>query len=226
MWELPPGPPNDEDMLRARAEALAGYTLREVAARFGWRVPVDLRRHKGWIGNLVELALGATAGSRPVPDFPELGIELKTLPVQADGSPRESTFVCTARLGGLDVPWEESWVRKKLSRVLWMPVVGGGPPGERVLGGPFLWSPGPEAEALLRADWDELTEIVGRGELDQLTGRRGKALQLRPKGATAADSSWMLDADGEWARVTDRAFYLRASFTRKLVRSVLRVDNS
>ena len=124
MWELPPGPPTDEDMLRARAEALAGYTLSEVAARFGWRVPVDLRRHKGWIGNLVELALGASAGSRPVPDFPELGIELKTLPVQADGSPRESTFVCTAPLGGLDVPWAESWVRKKLSRVLWMPVVG------------------------------------------------------------------------------------------------------
>lgn len=209
--------------LQQRADALAGWTLGEIGARFGWRAPPDLRRHKGWIGNLVELALGATAGSRALPDFPELGIELKTIPVDARGVPRQSTFVCTAPLGDLGDDWSTSWVRKKLARVLWLPILGDGPPGERMVGGAVMWSPDAEEEARLREDWHHLVELVVRGELDQVTGHRGEVLQLRPKGQSAADTSWVLDSEGEWVRAQDRAFYLRPSFTAALLRRALRL---
>lgn len=49
---------------------------------------------------LLELYLGAMAGSKPEQDFPELGIELKTIPVDAAGKPLETTFVCVAPLTG------------------------------------------------------------------------------------------------------------------------------
>jgi len=152
MPEFRPSPPHTVDELFARADKLAAHPLAHVAERFGIPVPKDLRRAKGWIGQLLETALGATAKSRPEPDFPHLGVELKTLPVTPEGAPRESTYVCTAPLdGSAGARWEDSWVCHKLSCVLWIPVVGAGsvPVGERVIGSPLLWRPSPEEDAAL-----------------------------------------------------------------------------
>jgi DNA mismatch repair protein MutH len=218
-------PPRDEDELLRRARALAGRTVAELAARLDRPVPADLRRAKGFVGQLIEDLLGATAGSRAEPDFPHLGVELKTLPVDAAGRPRESTYVCTLPLDGtLAASWEASWVRRKLARVLWVPVVvGDGPPGERVVGTPVLWSPSPEEEATLRADWEELATIVALGELWDLHGRHGAALQVRPKAASSSELSWVLGEEGAWVRDVGRGFYLRPAFTAALIAARLRM---
>lgn len=213
MTAFPP-PPRDEAELAERARALAGQTLAEVAATVGMPVPPDLRRAKGWPGRVLEVALGATAGSRAEPDFPHLHVELKSLPVDARGRPAEGTYVCTAPLDpGALGSWETSWVRDKLRRVLWIPLVGGGPPGDRVVGSPFFWTPDEAEEASLRADWEELAALVALGHLWQIDGRRGKVLQLRPKAADGSSTVLALDEDGEWVRDTPRGFYLRPSFT-------------
>ena len=168
--------------------------------------------------------LGATAGSRAEPDFPHLGVELKTLPVDATGKPLETTYVCTARLDGtLARRWEDSWVRHKLACVLWVPIVGTGVLGERLVGAPILWKPDPDEEAQLREDWTAIAEAIALGEAWQLEARRGVALQLRPKAARASDSTWMVDDEGEWARVNPRGFYLRTSFTREILARRLRI---
>lgn len=96
---LPP-PPENERQLFERAQALAGFSFGELAARAQLPIPKDLKRDKGWVGMLLELYLGAMAGSKPEQDFPELGIELKTIPVDAAGKPLETTFVCVAPLTG------------------------------------------------------------------------------------------------------------------------------
>ena len=74
-------PPESEEALLKRAMNLAGKTLSEVANQYKIDVPNNLRREKGWIGLLLEHALGATAGSKPVPDFPELGIKIQNDPI-------------------------------------------------------------------------------------------------------------------------------------------------
>jgi len=217
------GPPADEPTLVARIDALSGMTLAELAAGLGANVPADLARNKGWIGQLLEAALGATASSRPVPDFEALGIELKTLPVDARGHPRESTFVCSAPLdGSLASCWAESRVRKKLARVLWVPIAGDGSPAERVIGQGVLWSPSPAEEAVLRADWEELAGLLALGEHWQVDGRRGVALQLRPKAAHGGSLTWTLGEEGDWVREGPRGFYLRPSFTEAMLRARLR----
>lgn len=215
----PSPPPVSELELLERAERLAGRTLAWVAGQVDAPVPEDLRRNKGWIGQVVEAALGATAGNRAEPDFPHLHVELKTLPVTTDGRCRESTYVCTAPLmGSIEPDWERSWVRRKLSRVLWLPIVGAEAPGTRVVGSPLLWSPSDEEEGLLRADWEELTALIAAGELWQIDARRGRALQIRPKAASRDELVWTLDDDGHWVRENPRGFYLRPTFTAGLLR--------
>ncbi len=212
----PPPPPRDEAELLARARDLAGLSLGRLAADRRIVVPADLRRAKGWAGQVLEQALGATASSRALPDFPDLGVELKSIPVDPAGCPRESTYVCTAPLdGSMPRHWPDSWVCKKLRRVLWIPLVtpAGSSPAERLVGSPVLWTPDADEAGVLQADYEELTELIDMGQIWQLDARRGRALQLRPKGAHSDHLVWALDEEGEWVRTSPRGFYLRARFT-------------
>lgn len=214
-------PPATELELLTRAQALAGMTLAELAQRCELPVPPDLRRAKGFVGGLVERLLGASAGSRAVPDFPELEIELKTLPVDRAGAPLESTFVCTIPLVEIgDVEWAASRVRRKLAHVLWMPVQGDRdiPVGERRLGQPLMYRLTEEDEAQLRSDWEELAGLIGRGHVESLTGHLGRFLQIRPKAAHSRARRLGFDADGVPFAALPRGFYLRASFTGALLK--------
>lgn len=117
--------PKTTKELLSRAQAIAGLSFGELAIQLGIAVPPDLKRDKGWVGMLLETALGATAGSKAEQDFRHLGIELKTLPINAQGYPLETTFVSLAPLiQNSGVNWQNSHVRHKLSRVLWIPVEG------------------------------------------------------------------------------------------------------
>ncbi|VTP66363.1 Methyl-directed mismatch repair protein [Serratia rubidaea] len=193
---LPP-PPENEQQLLERAQRLAGYTLGELAARAQIAIPANLKRDKGWVGMLLELYLGAMAGSKPEQDFPELGIELKTIPIDAAGKPLETTFVCVAPLtGNSGVTWQSSHVRHKLARVLWIPVEGERqiPLAQRRIGSPLLWSPSEEEDEMLRRDWEELMDLIVLGHVERITARHGEVLQLRPK---AANSKALTEAIGE-----------------------------
>ena len=206
--------PTSEVELMHRADALAGRSLADIAGEHAWAVPPDLKRHKGWIGDLVERGLGVQGAGYAGPDIPELGVEIKTIPVDERGKPRESSWVCKAPMERLALgSWMDSPVRKKLARVLWVPVLGEGAPAGRRIGAPLLWSPSAEQEELLAEDWHLLAELIGEGEVWQWKAHHGKALQVRPKAARGDDWVWVLDTEGEWVRTSPLGFYLRARFT-------------
>jgi DNA mismatch repair protein MutH len=137
--------PRSESELLARAERLRGRSAASIAAELG--LPDDFAgvRAKGKIGTLVERALGAEGGSAATWDFPSVRVELKTIPVEAGGVPRESTYVCTVSLADAErAEWVSSWARAKLSRVLWIPVTRGDAADPAIrIGDPRLWSPSP-----------------------------------------------------------------------------------
>lgn len=203
-----------------QANRLAGYSLSELAALAGLPIPPDLRRDKGWIGILLELWLGASAGSKPEQDFAAIGVELKTIPIDRSGRPLETTFVCVAPLtGNSGVVWETSHVRHKLRRVLWVPVEGERtiPLGERRIGTPLLWSPSEEEEEQLRRDWEELMDLIVLGQVERITARHGEVLQLRPKAANSRALTEAVGAHGEPILTLPRGFYLKKPFTAALL---------
>lgn len=218
-----PTRPNSIDELFARASSLAGQRFGELAAQADLTIPKDLRRDKGWVGMMLEHYLGATAGSKPTQDFPELGIELKTLPVDAMGKPLETTFVCVAPLKDIaGVSWQQSNVRNKLQCVLWLPVDGRReiPLAERVVGSAFIWQPTAAQEQILQRDWEEHMDRIALGKVEEITARQGQAIQIRPK---AADGSALTDAigpDGTLIQVRPRGFYLKKSFTEQIIEQV------
>ncbi|WP_172728959.1 DNA mismatch repair endonuclease MutH [Kluyvera cryocrescens] len=215
-----PSSPKTQAELLAQAQRLAGYSLGELAAMAGIVTPKDLKRDKGWIGILLEIWLGASAGSKPEQDFAALDVELKTIPIDAAGRPLETTFVCVAPLtGNSGVTWENSHVRHKLKRVLWIPVEGERaiPLAERRVGSPLLWTPSAEEEHQLRMDWEELMDLIVLGKVERITARHGEVLQLRPKAANSKALTEAIGAQGERIMTLPRGFYLKKNFTAALL---------
>ena len=218
--------PQNLEQLLSQAQSIAGLTFGELADELYIPVPPDLKRDKGWVGMLLERALGATAGSKAEQDFSHLGVELKTLPINAEGYPLETTFVSLAPLvQNSGVKWENSHVRHKLSCVLWMPIEGSRhiPLRERHIGAPILWKPTAEQERQLKQDWEELMDLIVLGKLEKITARIGEVMQLRPKGANSRAVTKGIGKNGEIIDTLPLGFYLRKEFTAQILKAFLDV---
>ena len=209
--------PSDAHELLGRARALEGVALSELSRMTGSAEQVQ-RAGKGRVGRLIERALGASNDSEAGPDFPALGIELKTLPIDLTGRVRESTFVCRLSLREAErLDFEASPLLAKLQHVLWVPIVFAAR-GARV-GRAFSWRPSNEQRAALRADYDDLVGMIAIGKIEALDARLGRWLQVRPKAAHGRARTRSFNEDGEPLWTMPRGFYLRARFTTELLRT-------
>lgn len=216
-------PPLTLAELLERAHQMAGISLGQIAVQRNISVPSDLKRDKGWVGQLIEMELGATAGSKPEQDFLHLGVELKTIPIDAQGKPLETTYVCVAPLINIEgLTWQNSLVCHKLQRVLWVPIEGERqiPINERRIGTPMLWEPDPHEQRLLQQDWEEIMELIALGKVEKITARHGEVLQLRPKAANSKALTQSIAEDGSLKMTNPRGFYLKTAFTTMILNKV------
>lgn len=217
---IPNTEPSSIQELMARAESLAGLSLGEIAQVAKVKVPLNFKREKGWTGQLIELCLGAAAGSKTQQDFAQLGIELKTIPINEQGRPMETTYVCYAPLTQIaGMEWQTSSVKNKLQKVLWVPIDGRRDvaPKDRCVATPFLWSPDHVQENQLRDDWEELMEMISLGQVEKITAKHGQYLQLRPKAANGSALTQAIGDSGQIIQSRPRGFYLKKEFTQQVL---------
>ena len=205
-----------------RVNTLAGLTLGEVASDYNFKIPKNLQKEKGWPGQVIEYCLGATAGSKPVPDFEHLGIELKTLPIGFNGLPLETTYVSVVPLTNLThLTWQNSSAFKKLQHVLWLPILAERSlsPVDRTIGTGFLWQPNVHQHAQLQRDWEEQIELIALGKIEDISGRLGEVMQIRPKAANSKSTTDAIGPNGRLIKTLPRGFYLKTQFTRQILQN-------
>lgn len=189
-----------------RANNITGMTIAELAKALQIPLPHNPKSAKGFIGQLVEIALGASAGSNPIQDFPSINLELKTIPIKFNGSPAETTHICVAHLNNLcGLSFENSNVYNKIKQVLWVPVEGEKdiPIGERHIGQPFLWKMNDEEFKLLKTDFEEILEYIIHNDKENIPASIGEYMQLRPIGKVDDKKQY--------------GFYLRKNFTSMFI---------
>lgn len=209
-----------EEELIAKTNLILGKTFQQLASALAFTIPEDADKRKGFVGAMLESALGTTAGTKPIPDFEELDIELKTIPINHNGVPRESTFVTSISLTNIHKEsFKTSTCFAKLKRVLWVPIEGDKkiPFKQRRIGKAFLWSPSKADEQILQEDWESLTLLITLGKLDEIDATQGKYLQVRPKGANAKSLCDGYDREGNIIKTLPRGFYLRSKFTKVIL---------
>lgn len=207
----------------ARARALVGLELGAIADALGLPVPRGAAQTKGWSGQILEQELGVEMGGTKGPDFAALGLELKTVPVDGQGRPRESTAVCQIDPVAIAAEsWDTSYVKAKLGRVLFVALAvpeGARSVGERRVAAVALWRPSEGEAALLKADFELFVRSYFRkGRVDAITGHLGRVLQVRPKGKNSQDTRAGYDAEGRPIRVGKCGFYLRPGFVAAILR--------
>jgi len=214
--------PRNLQELQQRCQQIAGKTIGHLAEELQIIVPNDLMQAKGWIGQLIEACLGASASSKAMPDFPDLGIELKTIPVNAQNKPLESTYVCTVQSNETMLQWRDSWVYNKLKHVLWVPCLASPELAitDRIINMPILWQMDSATEDILRTDWEELMDMLQLGYAKSLTAKYGTYLHIRPKAANSKVLIDYVDSEGNNTKIVPKGFYLRSSFTHEILLNV------
>ncbi|HAT1819823.1 TPA: DNA mismatch repair endonuclease MutH [Legionella pneumophila] len=209
-------PPKNEKELLEQCQRIEGLSFAQLALELGLFTPLNPVHRKGWVGQALELALGADAKNESLPDFKQLSIELKTIPINKSGKPAESTFIVSIPLLTIhQQSWKSSQCYAKLKRVLWIPIEGDTdiPFPHRRIGRGFLWSPNKEQESVLEEDWSYLTNQIVMGQLETLSSSSGEYLQVRPKAANGKSLCYGYDVEGNRIKTLPRGFYLRSSFT-------------
>lgn len=214
--------PQTEDELLNKAKQISGFSLKELAEILEIKIPLSLKQDKGWIGKLIEKALGAYETSHANVDFPHLNIELKTIPIDPISyEPLETTWICNCPLTELTgVTWETSYCCHKLQKVLFIPI------GrnkeffeESIIGFPILWKMSPEENFVLKMDFEELLDLIVLGKVNSISAKHGTFLQLRGK-----SSKTLVDAYDEKGNIIKRqplAFYLKTNFTKNIINQYL-----
>lgn len=206
--------------LLERCQALESLSFAQLATMLGLSIPANPLQRKGWVGQAIECALGATAGNKSAPDFCSLGIELKTLPISCSGKPTESTFVTTIPLLTIhQQTWKTSQCFTKLKRVLWLPIEGDTKIAfsDRRIGRGVIWSPSAVEEAVFEKDWSEFVFMMSTGRLAEINASMGDYLQVRPKAANSKSLCYGVDDTGAKVLTMPRGFYLRSSFTKNII---------
>jgi DNA mismatch repair protein MutH len=219
----PLSPLNNETELLERCKPIEGLSFAQLAKRYHLSIPQNPVQRKGWVGQAIEMALGTTAGTTAQPDFLELGIELKTIPLNHLGKPAESTHITSISLLTVHKEtWLTSQCYSKLKRVLWLPVEGDKaiPFANRRIGQALLWSPSQNDMAILENDWNELTWLVTRGQLGDIHAGLGEYLQIRPKAASSKSLCYGFDEQGNKIQTLPRGFYLRSQFTDTILKKL------
>lgn len=215
--------PKTEESLFLQAQLLSGRCLGELAVKAGMDIPCNLKYEKGWIGKLIEFWLGGACSSMSGPDFPNLGIELKTIPIK-NGNSSEPTFICNESLvKGLDMTWKNSYIYNKIRRILWMPILYNRKNillSKLTVGNYLLWSPNKEENHLLKSDWEELMDLVFLQNTTHSIPYYGEILQLIPN--KSGTKKLLTSASRNYSNPSfniSKRFYFRKRFTSKIFKN-------
>ena len=219
-------PKTRADLIK-RLDLIMGRSLSELAFLSGVDSPYNNRAGKGFAGQLTEIFLGADAGTLSEPDFTNLGIELKTLPVGFDLMPAQSTFLCMADLNPERfIPFEQSHLYHKLRHMLFVILLApkGAKITERRILGYFFFKPDNQTLKLFEQDYNEFNELILNASAREIDGSAGNVIQMRPKAAASSEYIKVRDVSGNFTTTYPRAYYLRPWFTKKLMQDFMSMN--
>lgn len=212
-------PPSNLQELKYRLDKLKGVYLKDICQALDIKMPENSVKAKGFSGQIIEYILGADAKTLPLPDFTNLNIELKTLPVDENLKPLESTFICHANLKPTSyVAFENSTLYHKLKCILFVLIKA---PRDvdfslRQIIGYYFFMPNKDELSIIKEDYEELMDMVMQGNAHKINARFGTIIQMRPKAASGRDITQIIDSNGHIAYTRPRGFYMRRSFTHAM----------
>ncbi|RIY34978.1 MutH/Sau3AI family endonuclease [Psittacicella gerlachiana] len=214
--------PTSLGQLLTYCQQICGKSIEEISHKHNVEMIYSLHENRGWLGNLIEIALGATAGSKPTQDFINLGIELKTLAIATNGKAKSDIFISSLPINKFMLQnWQTSHVLYKLKKILFVPIEYNPDISlaQRRIGKAFLWSPNKEDLAIIKQDWETIMQIITQQDFNALKSNVGQILCVRTKALNTSQAVSIEDTDGFNLNLPPLSFYLRRSFINNIINS-------
>lgn len=217
--------PADEGSILQRASQLVGLTVRDIIDRSPNIKKLTVLSGKGAIGNIVEkFWFGIANNPLPEPDFAEVGIELKVIPLEASSTGltvKERTKICAIDYHKLiDEKWDTSHAKKKLKKILFIYYkYDSKDPSLSKVVHYDLWQLGGPDEVIMRTDWEAVQDKVYKGFAHHISESMSRVLAACRSGQGGRDKNGRLrDQVGQpksTAPAMRRAFALKQAFTKQ-----------
>lgn len=150
-------------------------------------------------------------------EFARFGIEVKTVPVDAQGRIVEAmSFPAFHHEELIFEEWETSDLLGRLNRLLIVPVHRGkkAPLAQTRLGTPFFWSPTEEELVGIGAEWERFRHLIEIGQARDLPRQSETTyIHVRPKARDATDRDF---APGGFD-VIRKCFWLNQAYVRRIL---------
>lgn len=178
---------------------------------------------KGASGLIVENLLGIENNNRDEADLPQIGCEIKILPLQKnrDGSIKAKEPTAIQMINYCEVAretWETAKIRSKINLTFWVVYLAKVDGKHKrqddyVIVDYFLDHPSDAKNGVFKTDWEEIQSYIKRGDADKLSCSMGTYLEPKTKGASNQDKTDAPDGKGGITRVRRRAFYYKKNYT-------------
>ncbi len=178
---------------------------------------------KGASGLIVENLLGIDNNNRDEADLPEIGCEVKILPLQLNKSgdikAKEPTAIQMINYCQVaQETWETAKLRTKINITFWV-VYLAKEKGKKLNQDDYIiidyFLDHPDATQLLvfKKDWEEIQAYISRGDADKLSCSMGVFIEPKTKGANNQDKTNAPDGKGGFIQARRRAFYYKKNYT-------------
>ena len=149
------------------------------------------RMKKGASGLIVENLLGIENNHRDEADLPQIGCEIKILPLQKnkDGSIKAKEPTAIQMINYCEVAketWETAKIRSKINLTFWVVYLAkvDGKPKQQddyMIVDYFLDHPSDVQNGVFKTDWEEIQSYIKRGDADKLSCSMGVYLEPEDK---------------------------------------------
>lgn len=198
-----------------------GKTIREI--KDSLFIGDKCKMKKGASGLIIENLLGIENNNRDEADIPQIGCEIKILPLQINknGSIKAKEPTAIQMINYCEVAketWETAKIRSKINLTFWVVYLAkvngiSKQQDDYVIVDYFLDHPTDIQNAVFKTDWEEIQSYIKRGDADKLSCSMGIFLEPKTKGANNRDKTDAPDGKGGIIRARRRAFYYKKNYT-------------
>ena len=201
-----------------------GKTIGQLKAELG--IERD-KMVKGTSGLIVENLLGIRNNNRDEADIPEIGCEIKILPLQRNrnGEIKAKEPTAIQMINYMEVSqetWETAKLRNKINLTFWVAYLAKKDgvalnQNDYVIVDYFLDHPTDVQNGVFRQDWEEIRRYIVEGRADRLSCSMGVYLEPKTKGANNRDKTQAPDGQGGILMARRRAFYYKKHYTNTAI---------
>ena len=182
---------------------------------------------KGASGLIIENLLGFENNNRDGADIPEIGCEIKILPLQRNknGIIKAKEPTAIQMINYVEVAnetWETAKLRGKIELTFWVVYLAKNAgkalsQNDYIIVDYFLDHPDDIQNGIFRKDWEEIQEYIKTGKADQLSCSMGEYLEPKTKGRNSQDTTDAPDGQGGLLKARRRAFYYKKNYTNTAI---------